>query len=133
MSGLVHHFLEQSADQYGAKTALVCGAQRLTYLQVEQQANQAANALRARGIQRGDRVALFMPNSAELVCALFAVLKAGAVFVIINPTTKTDKLAYILNNCQARANQRRCPKHRGQCHAQPGPFADLVGDRWTGQ
>lgn len=103
MSGLVHHFLEQSADQYGAKTALVCGAQRLTYLQVEQQANQAANALRARGIQRGDRVALFMPNSAELVCALFAVLKAGAVFVIINPTTKTDKLAYILNNCQARA------------------------------
>jgi amino acid adenylation domain-containing protein len=103
MSGLVHHFLEQSADQYGAKTALVCGAQRLTYLQVELQANQAANALRAHGIQRGDRVALFMPNSAELVCVLFAVLKAGAVFVLINPTTKTDKLAYILNNCQARA------------------------------
>ena len=44
-----------------------------------------------------------MENSIELVSALFAVLKAGAVFVVINHTTKEDKLAYILNNCRATA------------------------------
>lgn len=101
-AALVHHFLEDSADQFPEKTALVSADQRLTYAQLEAQANRFANALRARGIQRGDRVGLYLPNSVELVCAIFGVLKAGAVFVVVNATTKADKLTYILNNCQAR-------------------------------
>jgi long-chain acyl-CoA synthetase len=52
-------------------------------------------------VQRGDRVAIYLNNSVEAVVSIFAVLKAGAVFVSINPTTKRDKLIYILNNCHA--------------------------------
>lgn len=100
---LVQHFLEQSADRLPDKVALICDGQRLTYADVEAQANRLANALRRQGLQRGDRVALYLPNSVELAIGIFAVLKAGGVFVPINHTTKADKCAYILNNCAARA------------------------------
>lgn len=99
---LVHEFLEQSADRLPDKVALVCDGQRLTYAEVEAQANRLANALRAQGVQRGDRVALYLPNCLELAIGIFAALKAGCAFVPINHTTKFDKCAYILNNCQAR-------------------------------
>ena len=46
---------------------------------------------------------LFLENSPETVIGLFAVLQAGAVFSVVNPGTKLDKLAYILNNCTAKA------------------------------
>ncbi len=54
-------------------------------------------------MRRGDRVVIFLPNSFETVVSIFAVLKAGAVFVVLNSTTKSDKLSYILNNCRASA------------------------------
>jgi amino acid adenylation domain-containing protein len=100
---LVQDFLERSADAKPAKVALVCDGRRLTYAEIEAQANRMAHALRSRGIRRGDRVAIHLRNSVELVVSLFAILKAGAVFVILNPTTKLHKLAYVLANCQARA------------------------------
>lgn len=100
---LVHQFLEHSADRFPTKTCLVCDNRRLTYLEVEVAANRLAHSLRMHGIARGDRVALFLPNCIELVVGIFGVLKAGAVFVNINPTAKQDKLKYILKNCQASA------------------------------
>lgn len=100
---LIHQFLEISADRLPNKVALICDGQRLTYADVEAQANRLANALRSQGLQRGDRVALYLPNSIELAIGIFAVLKAGGVFVPINHTTKFDKCTYILNNCDARA------------------------------
>jgi long-chain acyl-CoA synthetase len=99
----VEQFLEDSARLYPDKVALVCGDQRVTYRQIEDAANQLAHALIAAGVERGDRVVTFLPNSVEAVVAVFATLKAGAVFVVLNPTTKTDKLTYILNNCRASA------------------------------
>ena len=100
---LVNQFLQQSAEQFPDKVALVCDDQRLTYAEVEEQANRLANGLLALGVQRGDRVALWLPNSIEAVVAIFAILKAGAVFTVVNPTTKPGKLAYVLNNCGASA------------------------------
>jgi amino acid adenylation domain-containing protein len=97
----VEEFLEHSAERFPDKIALVCGARRLTYSQIESQANQLAHTLRARGLERWDRVAVFGGNTVETAVAVFAILKAGGVFVLVNPTTKQDKLAYILNNCRA--------------------------------
>jgi len=99
----VEQFLENSARQYPDKVALICGSERFTYRQIEEEANRLAHALIAAGVQRGDRVVTFLPNSVEAVLSIFATLKAGAVFVVLNPTTKPDKLAYILNNCRASA------------------------------
>jgi long-chain acyl-CoA synthetase len=100
---LVQDFLQNSAERHPGKAALVCGGQRLTYAQVDAMANRLANALRERGVQRGDRVAIYLTNSVESVVAMFGALKAGAVFVSVNRAMRTDKLIYILNNCQAAA------------------------------
>lgn len=100
---LVRDFLEHSADRLPDKTALVCDGQRLTYAQVEEKANRLAHGLAQIGIARGDRVGLYLHNSVELVVGIFAILKAGGVFVPINATMKRDKLHYILNNCRAAA------------------------------
>ena len=95
-------FLRHSAKHLPDKTALVASGKRLTYRALDELSDQLAQGLVDRGIVRGDRVVLFLDNSAEAVVAIFAVLKAGGVFSPVNPSTKADKLAYILNNCGAR-------------------------------
>lgn len=99
----VEAFLRESALRFPRKTALVCGERRLTFAEIHAQAVRLAGTLRARGVARGDRVVLYLENSPEAVIGLFAVLRAGAVFSMLNPGTKLDKLTYILNNCTAKA------------------------------
>ena len=100
---LVQDFLEQNAERLPAKVALICDGQRLTYAQLDELANRLAHALTSAGVARGDRVGLYLHNCVELVVGIFAVLKAGGVFVVINATTKRDKLHYVLNNCRTTA------------------------------
>src|SRR5271166_6188908 len=99
----IEEFLERSAQQYPERIALICGSARYTYQQIEEASNLLAHALVSSGVQRGDRVVIILPNSLEAVLAIFATLKAGAVFVVLNVTTKAEKLTYILNNCRASA------------------------------
>jgi long-chain acyl-CoA synthetase len=99
----VEHFLELSAQRYPGKTALVFEEQKLTYSQIDRDCNRLANALLDSGVRRGDRVVICLPTGVDAVLAIFATLKAGAVFVIVNHTTKSEKLIYILNNCRASA------------------------------
>jgi long-chain acyl-CoA synthetase len=100
---LVEQFLEESAARFPDKIALVTEKERFSYLEIEQQANSLAHALIAAGVTRGDRVVVVLPNSVETVLAIFAALKASAVFVVLHWTIKSDKLAYVLNNCRAAA------------------------------
>jgi long-chain acyl-CoA synthetase len=116
----VEQFLENSARLYPDKLALISGDERLTYRQIEERANRLAHALIATGVERGDRVVILLPNSVEAVLAVFAALKAGAVFVVLNPTTKTDKLTYILNNCRASA----MVTWGGRLSPEPGEWTD---------
>jgi len=99
----VEHFLSSSARRFPDKTALVTPSRRWTYRELDQATDRLAASLAARGLTHGDRVAIFMDNSAEAVIGIFATLKAGAVFSPVNPTTKANKLAYILDNCRAAA------------------------------
>lgn len=119
---LVHEFLEHSAARAPGKLALICDGQRLTYRQIEDDANRVANGLLAAGVQRGDRVAVWLHNSVEAVLAIFGILKAGATFVVVNATTKPDKLTYILNNCEARglfASERQADEVTGVMETVP--------------
>jgi amino acid adenylation domain-containing protein len=100
---LVHDFLTYSANRYPEKTALVCGGARYTYRQLDEETNKLAHALSGLGVQRGDRVVVHLPNTRDAVVAVFGILKAGACFVFIHPTTKEDKLLYIIHDCRAAA------------------------------
>lgn len=98
---LVNHFLEHSAERFSDKIALVHQDKKLTYGEIDIASNRIANALIEIGIERGDRIAVFMDNSIEAVISIFAALKAGAAFMMINHTTKTAKLEFMLNNSRA--------------------------------
>lgn len=98
---LVSDFLAHSALAHPHKVGLVCDGQRLTYREIEDHCNQIAHGLVDLGVRPGERVAVWLPNSIEAVLAIFGILKAGAVFTVINSSTKLDKLTYVLNNCSA--------------------------------
>jgi long-chain acyl-CoA synthetase len=100
---LVHHFLEGHALHTPQKTALICGTERRSYADIDRAANRLGQALLVAGVGGGDRVAIYLENSVEAVIAIFGVLKAGAVFSAINPSTKADKLAYTLRDERAAA------------------------------
>jgi long-chain acyl-CoA synthetase len=99
----VEEFLESSARRLPDKVALVCDDRRWTYAELDRHADRLAAAFRQLGVQAGDRIAVHLDNSAAAVIAIFATLKAGGVFVLVNPTTKAAKLGYILRDCSATA------------------------------
>lgn len=99
----VERFLWEAASRFPDKTAIVCGEARPSYAELADRAAGLARELKRRGLRRGDRVVLFLHNSVDAVAGVFGVLAAGGVFSVINPGTKADKLAYILNNARAAA------------------------------
>ncbi len=99
---LLNEFLEKSAELYPNKVALVCRDRRLTYVEIDNAANSFSNALIAKGFQSQDRAIVCLNNSVESVISLFGILKAGGIFVILDPQVKARKLEYVLSDCQAR-------------------------------
>ena len=107
----VEEFLEASAERFPEKVALIVDGRKLTYRDLDRQANALSHALLKLGVRRGDRVAIALDNSVEAVLSVFATLKACGVFVVIHPGTKSDKLIYMLNNCRAScivSSSKRC-------------------------
>jgi amino acid adenylation domain-containing protein len=99
---LVNEFLEQSAELYPNKEALICQDRRLTYEEIENAANSMANALIDLKVHRQDRTAIYLENSVESVVSIFGILKASGIFVLINTKVKAKKLEYILKDCQIK-------------------------------
>ncbi len=98
---LLHEGLTASARQFAGKHAVVAEGVPHTYTELLDGALRLAAALRERGVKRGDRVAIYMDNTWPCVLSIFAVLLAGGVFLVINPQTKPDKLAFILDDSDA--------------------------------
>ena len=125
----VETFLVESARRFPDKTALVCGPARLSYREVAARSAAFAAELRRQGVARGERVVVFLHNSPETVIAVFGALMAGAVFSVVNASTKADKLAYILNNCAAKVlvTEPRLSSIAGEAREQaPAVAATLV-------
>jgi amino acid adenylation domain-containing protein len=99
----IEDYLTGNARRRSDKIALVAGGRRLSFSELDQLSDRVAAGLRKGGVQRGDRVLVFMDNCWKAVVSIFAVLKAGAVFSPINPSTKADKLAFVAGNCRAAA------------------------------
>jgi amino acid adenylation domain-containing protein len=100
---VLQHHLEEAAERWPDKVALIAGDRQLTYAELDAASNQLARGLIAAGLGRGDRIAIYLDNRAETVIAIYGVLKSGAAFMMVNPTTKVQKLVYLLRNSRARA------------------------------
>lgn len=81
--------------------ALVMGDRRITYRQLDRQIAGIAGALQSRGVARGDRVAILLPNCPEYVALVFAIARVGAVVVPLNVRETAPELEYVLNDCGA--------------------------------
>ena len=95
-------FLRRSAEVYPDKTAISYGTRRYSYAEFADQVSQVARALRAAGIQPGDRVAYLLPNLPEMLIAHFAVPLAGAVLVAINTRLSSEEVRHILDHSGAK-------------------------------
>ncbi len=95
--------LEDTTAAHPDRDAIVLGESRLTYAQVNGAANQVANLLVSRGVQRGDKVALSCPNLPYFTIVYYGILKAGATVVPLNVLLKGREVAYHLADSDAKA------------------------------
>ncbi|PRX44229.1 fatty-acyl-CoA synthase [Prauserella shujinwangii] len=95
-------FLERSAEVFGDKTAIVHGDRRIGYRDFAAEATRVAHALRASGVEPGDRVAYLLPNIPEMLVAHFAVPLAGGVLVAVNTRLAPAEIHYILAHSGAK-------------------------------
>jgi len=95
-------YLAASARRDGSRVAVVHDKGRTTYAELDALADRFAAALiTGAGFARGERCVLFLDNRIETAIGIFGTLRASGVFSVINPTTKANKLAFVLNNCEA--------------------------------
>jgi amino acid adenylation domain-containing protein len=128
-NSLLHDYLIDSARRLPEKTALVARKRRLAYGELDARSNALAHALCRRGVLRGDRVVVFADNTIEAVIAFWGVLKANAVVSMVNPLTRADKLAYLLNDSRATAliaDRHLAPVFREAAAASPHLRAVIV-------
>jgi len=77
--------LDQTVSKYPGRTAIIYYGTKLSYAQLSSLANRFATGLQKLGIQKGDRVAIALPNIPQYPIAFFGALRAGAVVVPTNP------------------------------------------------
>lgn len=102
MAYLLHHLLIKSAARLPDKEAVRFQEQSLTYAQLETLTNQMARTLRAIGVRRGDRVGIYIHKSLASIISVFGIMKAGGVYVPLDPNTPPKRLAYITRNCDIK-------------------------------
>jgi fatty-acyl-CoA synthase len=95
--------LARAARLHPGNVALQYGAEQRTFADLDKRVTRLARALRDRGVERGDRVAVFMQNRLELLEGYFAACRLGAIAVPVNFRLVPDEIAYILNDSGAKA------------------------------
>lgn len=103
MPYLLTQLLAESFRRNPEKPAVCAKGKTLTYRELEEQSNQLAHLLCERGLKSGDRVGLYLPKCVESVVCMFGVMKAGGVYVPLDPQQPTQRIAYIIANCSMTA------------------------------
>jgi fatty-acyl-CoA synthase len=94
--------LEVSAARYPGKAAYLYGGKALSFAELKRQAVLLAGWLQRCGVERGDRVALFMQNCPQFVVAFYAVMRANAVVVPVNPMNRAAEFAHYIADPDTR-------------------------------
>lgn len=97
------NLLKSTVEQFPTKEAIYDGTRRMTYEELDKESNAIASQLKKIGIQKGDHVAVSLPNWHEFIVAIFAIAKAGAVIVPFNTRYHYSEVQYILNHAKVKA------------------------------
>ncbi|WP_207268115.1 non-ribosomal peptide synthetase [Pseudomonas sp. FW305-28] len=98
----LHQLFEEQVRHYPDRIAVNLGLERLSYRQLNEQANRLAHRLRAAGVQPQELVAIALDRSVQMIVATLAVLKAGGAYVPIDPSSPQERIAYVLRDSGAR-------------------------------
>jgi amino acid adenylation domain-containing protein len=113
MAYILQQLLQKSAARYPEKLAVWARGRSLTYRELDQRSNQLAHLLQQRGVRKGDRVGIYFPKCVESLVAMLGVVKAGGVYVPLDPQAPADRIGYIIGNCGIRVLITREDKRRG--------------------
>jgi amino acid adenylation domain-containing protein len=125
---LLHQLLDDSAERFPDRTAVVDRDRLATYQEVSHRSGQLANLLGQLGVRRGDRVGIYLEKSLEAVVGIYGVLKAGAAYVPLDPRAPMARLGYMAGNCGIRwlVTGRRQAGAWGELLAHGAPLQHLV-------
>lgn len=102
MTALIHDLVSRGAMLQADAVALRDGVRQMTYGEAQDELRQAASLFLSLGLQRAERVAVYLDKRLEAVLALFAATAAGGVFVPVNPLLKSEQVIHILSDCNVR-------------------------------
>lgn len=102
MAYLLHQLLTETAQRYPDSEALAFGERTLTYNDLERETNKFASLLPDLGVVRGARVGIHLRRGIESVIAAIGILKAGAAYVPLDPTSPAGRLRFVVNACHLR-------------------------------
>ena len=102
MAYILQQLLSKSAKRFPEKAAVWARGRSISYRELDERSNQLAHLLVQSGVRKGDRVGIFFPKCVESVVSMFAVLKAGGVYVPLDPAAPVDRVGYIISNCGIR-------------------------------
>lgn len=100
MEFLLHHLLIKSAEKFPDNKAVFFYNESISYYELNNLTNKLANVLRKNGIKKGDRVGIFLNKSIPSIISIFGILKAGAVYVPLDPKAPVSRISYIIQNCK---------------------------------
>jgi HIP---CoA ligase len=99
----VPQLVQSAAHRFGDAEAVVDGPLRLSYVELARRIRCAAGAFASLGVAKGDRVAVWAPNSAEWIVAAFGIMTAGGVLVPVNTRFKAEEAADVVSRSGAKA------------------------------
>jgi amino acid adenylation domain-containing protein/non-ribosomal peptide synthase protein (TIGR01720 family) len=96
----VHQLFEQQVEKTPQAIAIVCGAEQLTYQELNYRANQLAHYLKTLGVQSNTLVGLCIERSLEMVIGILGIFKAGGAYVPLDPNYPSERLSFMLTTAQ---------------------------------
>jgi long-chain acyl-CoA synthetase len=117
--------IEYGSLKYADRLALEVEGDAITYGRLNRMANRAAHALRAMGVERGDRVALVLPNTPLFLYCYFGALKLGSIVVSVNPALTPAEVDYVVKDSGARVVIHESSGFEERLSAETGDFTAI--------
>ena len=100
-SKTIHELFEEQAERTPENIALVFEGKTMTYRQLNAKANQLARKLRYKGVRKGSIVGIMVERSFEMIIGIMGIMKAGGVYLPLDPTYPKERIKYILEDSKS--------------------------------